>query len=217
LGSEEAQTLNKLKIETFLRLFRRNTNGLGYLNLWLTEVETASFLTLNPRAFCFNEQGTGKTASAIWAADYLMEINCIYRVLIICPLSIMQSAWQADLFKFAMHRKVAVAYGDRLKRKAVIDGDAQFVIINYDGVEIVADDIARNNFDLVIIDEANAYKTITTQRWKTLNHILTPRTWLWMMTGTPAAQSPTDAFGLSFRCACPTMHLDSLVRLEIRQ
>ena len=34
---------------------------------------TSSFLTLNKRAFCFNEQGTGKTASAIWASDYLLK------------------------------------------------------------------------------------------------------------------------------------------------
>jgi hypothetical protein len=78
-----------------------------------------------------------------------MEQKRVYRVLIVCPLSIMQSAWQADLFKFAMHRKVGIAYGDRHKRKAVIDSDAEFVIINYDGVEIVADDIAKQNFDLI--------------------------------------------------------------------
>jgi SNF2 family DNA or RNA helicase len=112
----------------------------------------------------------------------------------------MQSAWQADLFKFAMHRRVGIAYGDRTKRKAIIEGDTEFVIINYDGVSIVADDIAKQNFDLIIIDEANAYKTVTTERWKTLNRILTPRTWLWMMTGTPAAQTPTDAFGLAKMC-----------------
>ena len=119
--------------------------------------ETAIFLATNQRAFCFNEQGTGKTASSIWAADCLMEQEIIRRVLIICPLSIMQSAWQADLFKFAVHRKVAVAYGDRLKRRAIIESDADFVIINYDGVEIVADAIANGGFDLIIIDEANAY------------------------------------------------------------
>jgi len=112
----------------------------------------------------------------------------------------MQSAWQADLFKFAVHRKVAVAYGDRLKRRAIIESDADFVIINYDGVEIVADAIANGGFDLIIIDEANAYKTVTTQRWKTLNKLITEDTWLWMMTGTPAAQSPTDAFGLAKMC-----------------
>ena len=162
--------------------------------------ETAIFLATNQRAFCFNEQGTGKTASAIWAADCLLEQEVINRVLVICPLSIMQSAWQADLFKFAVHRKVAVAYGERLKRKAIIASDADFVIINYDGVEIVADDIKNGGFDLIIIDEANAYKTVTTQRWKTLNSILTKDTWLWLMTGTPAAQSPTDAYGLAKLC-----------------
>jgi len=162
--------------------------------------ETAVFLATNPRAFCFNEQGTGKTAAAIWAADCLIENNYIKRVLIICPLSIMQSAWQADLFKFAVHRKVGIAYGARNKRKAVIDSDAEFVVINYDGIEIVAEDIANNQFDLIIIDEANAYKTVTTKRWKTLNRLIKPETWLWLMTGTPAAQSPTDAFGLAKLC-----------------
>jgi SNF2 family DNA or RNA helicase len=162
--------------------------------------ETAIFLATNQRAFCFNEQGTGKTASAIWAADCLLEQEVIGRVLVICPLSIMQSAWQADLFKFAVHRKVAIAYGERIKRKAIIASDADFVIINYDGVEIVADDIKNGGFDLIIIDEANAYKTVTTQRWKTLNSIITKDTWLWLMTGTPAAQSPTDAYGLAKLC-----------------
>ena len=28
--------------------------------------ETASFLSVRKKAFCFNEQGTGKTASVIW-------------------------------------------------------------------------------------------------------------------------------------------------------
>jgi len=199
-GLEEAQALTKLKVKGVPSPIQKNYKWPGLFKPMAHQKDTANFLTLNKRAFCFNEQGTGKTASAIWAADYLMEQKKIFRVLIICPLSIMQSAWQADLFKFVMHRKVGVAYGDRTKRKAVIDSDAQFVVINYDGVEIVANDIARNNFDLIIVDEANAYKTNTTKRWKTLNHILTPRTWLWMMTGTPAAQTPTDAFGLAKLC-----------------
>ena len=35
--------------------------------------KTSAFFTMNKRAFCFNEQGTGKTASAIWSADFLMK------------------------------------------------------------------------------------------------------------------------------------------------
>jgi SNF2 family DNA or RNA helicase len=159
--------------------------------------ETSSFLTLHRRAFCFNEQGTGKTASVIWAADYLMTLKRIKRVLVICPLSIMDSAWRNDLFRFAMHRKVDVAYGKPEKRKEIIGGDAEFVVINYDGVEIIADAIAQGGFDLIVIDEANAYKNPQTKRWKVLSKLMTPDTWLWMLTGTPASQSPTDAYGIA--------------------
>ena len=158
---------------------------------------TSSFLTMNRKAFCFNEQGTGKTASVIWAADYLMTHGFIKRVLVICPLSIMDAAWRNDLFKFAMHRRVDVAHGKSEKRREIINGNAEFVIINYDGVEIVADTIAKNMFDLIVVDEGNAYKNPQTKRWKILNKLVGGSTWLWMLTGTPAAQSPVDAYGLA--------------------
>ncbi len=47
------------------------------------------------------------------------------------------------------------------------------------------------------MDEATHYKNAQTKRWKTLNKLLTDQTWLWMMTGTPAAQSPLDAYGIA--------------------
>jgi len=163
--------------------------------------ETASFLTDNSRAFCFNEQGTGKTASVIWAADYLMKAGIIKRVLVVCPLSIMQSAWQNDLFKFAVHRTVDVAYGNAEKRNKIANSTAEFVIINYDGIPAIAESAIDNRmFDLVVIDEANAYKNVQTKRWKLMRKLITPDTWLWMLTGTPAAQSPVDAYGLGKLC-----------------
>jgi SNF2 family DNA or RNA helicase len=158
---------------------------------------TAEFLTLHRKSFCFNEQGTGKTASAIWAADFLMQQGHIRRALVICPLSIMDSAWRADLFDVAMHRTVDVAHGAKEKRKKIINSGAEFVVINYDGVEIVEEDIRNGGFDLIIVDEATHYKNAQSKRWKCLNRLVTEDTWLWMMTGTPAAQSPLDAYGLA--------------------
>ena len=73
--------------------------------------QTAAFLTLNRRAYVFNEQGTGKTMSMIWAADYLLKIGAIKRVLVICPVSVMQATWVSDLFQGAMHRTVDIAHG----------------------------------------------------------------------------------------------------------
>jgi SNF2 family DNA or RNA helicase len=158
---------------------------------------TAEFLVSNRKAFCFNEQGTGKTASVIWAVDYLMHIGLVRRVLVICPLSIMKSAWQGDLFKFAIHRTVAVAYGTARKRKEIINGGAEFVIINFDGVGIIKDEIINGGFDLIVVDEASAYKNAQTSRWKDLRDLTRVIKGLWMLTGTPAAQSPADAYGLA--------------------
>jgi len=158
---------------------------------------TASFLTLNARAFCFNEQGTGKTGSAIWASDFLIKEGLVKRVLIICPLSIMDSAWRADLFNFAMHRTVEIAHGSKKKRQEVINSGTEYVVINYDGVGIVRDEVANGGFDLIIVDEATHYKNAQSKRWKVLASVIKPETWLWLMTGTPAAQSPVDAYGLA--------------------
>ena len=163
---------------------------------------TSEFLTLNDKAFCFNEAGTGKTSSALWAADYLMNLNKIKKVLVICPLSIMYSAWQGDIFKTCMHRTSAVCHGSAVSRKKIIDSNYDFTIINYDGVGVIKEDIIRAKFDLIIIDECNAYKSTSTSRWKTLNKIIHPSCRVWMMTGTPASQSPEDAYGLS-KLICP--------------
>ena len=158
---------------------------------------TSEFLALNRKAFCFNEQGTGKTASVIWAVDYLMQRKLVKRVLVICPLSIMKSAWQNDLFKFAIHRTVAIAYGAASKRKQIIQGNAEFVVINFDGVGIVKKEVINGGFDLIVVDEASAYKNAQTNRWRDLRDLMRSIKGLWMLTGTPAAQSPVDAYGLA--------------------
>jgi len=180
----------------------RDYNWPGLYTPFKHQKVTSEFLSINRKAFCFNEAGTGKTSSVLWSADYLMNQKEIKRVLIICPLTIMYSAWQGDVFNTCMHRTSAVAHGTAEKRIKIINGEYEFVIINYDGVAVVRDTIEKAGFDLVVIDEANAYKTPTTARWKTLSKILKPSTRLWMLTGTPAAQSPLDAFGLA-KLVCP--------------
>jgi len=197
-GLEEAQVLKNLKLKNIPSPIDAQYDWPGLHRPFAHQRTTASFLTMHRRAFCFNEQGTGKTSSVIWASDYLMNIGKIRRVLVLCPLSIMSSAWEADLFKFAMHRTVAIAHSySKDKRIAAVRSGAEFVVCNFDGLEIIKDEIKNSSFDLIVVDEANAYKTVTTKRWKTLNSVIRPDMWVWMLTGTPASQSPTDAYGLA--------------------
>jgi SNF2 family DNA or RNA helicase len=196
-GIRESQVLNKLGYKKTPSPIKRDYKWQGKFKPFDHQIETSSFLTLHKRACCFNEQGTGKTASVIWAADYLMTIGEVKRVLVICPLSIMSSAWLTDLFSCAMHRTASICHGTHKKRQKILDEGAEFVVINYDGVEIVANEIAKGGFDLIVVDEANAYKNTSTRRWKVLNKLAQQTSYLWMLTGTPASQSPVDAFGLA--------------------
>ena len=196
-GYDESYFLaDKLSIDVPSPIYR-DYDWPGLLKPFSHQKVTASYLSIRSKAFCFNEAGTGKTSSVIWAADYLMRLGVVKRVLVVCPLSIMYSAWQADIFKTAMHRTAGVAYGSKEKRSKILNNGYEFVIINYDGINVIREEIATSQFDWIVSDEANAYKSSQTKRWKNMAKILTPDTRLWMLTGTPASQSPVDAFGLA--------------------
>jgi SNF2 family DNA or RNA helicase len=196
---DEVRVLRNLGVKNVPSPIYKDYNWPGRYTPMEHQKETAAFLTLNRRAFVLSEPGTGKTISALWAADYLMGRGEIRRVLVLCPLSIMQAAWVRDIGNSIIHRSVVVAHHSKSSRRIeLIQQDYEFVIVNYDGLALIADEVRNDGrFDLVIADEANAYKNPQTQRWRALNSILRPETLLWMMTGTPASQSPVDAYGLA--------------------
>lgn len=196
-GLDEVRVLRNLRIKDVPHPILGRYEWPGVYTPFAHQRETAAFLATHPRCFVLSEAGTGKTSAAAWAADYLMAKKRVSRVLVVCPVSIMESAWRSDLFKTVMHRTVALATGARKKRIEVIEGDAEFVIINFDGVKVVQKELMEGGFDLIIVDEATAIKTVTTDRWSSLARLVMPNTRVWLMTGTPAAQSPMDAYGLA--------------------
>ena len=198
-GLDEARVLKNLGVKNVPSPITRRYDWPGRYKPMAHQIETAAFLTMNRRAFCFNDPGTGKTLSALWAADYLMQRKEVRRVLVLCPLSIMHSAWMGDIASSVIHRSAVVAHHSQAARRIeMIQQNYEIVISNYDGLNLIADEInANGKFDLVIVDEANAYKNPSTRRWKALASIIKPETYLWMMTGTPASQSPVDAYGLA--------------------
>jgi SNF2 family DNA or RNA helicase len=195
-GFDECRILTNLGIKEVPNTILKDYIWTGVYTPYNHQKVTASFLASHRRAYCLNEMGTGKTMAAAWAADYLMNIGEVSRVLVVCPLSIAYAAWQSDLFRCVMHRSIAVAHGEKARRGKIISEGAEFIIINYDGLESVTKYIANGGFDLVILDEATEIKNVKTRRWKTLNQLITKDCRLWQMTGTPTAQSPMDAYGL---------------------
>lgn len=196
-GVDEVRILKNMRIKNVPHPILGQYSWPGMYTPFDHQRTSAEFMASHPRCFNLSEAGTGKTSAAAWAADYLMSRKIIRRVLIICPVSIMDTAWRSDLFKTCMHRTVGIASGSRTQRQSIIRGPYEFVIINFDGVKVVADELKAGGFDLLIIDEGNAIKNPQTARWKSVASLVTPSTWVWLMTGTPAAQSPVDAYGLA--------------------
>jgi len=198
-GLDETRVLRNLGVKDLTSPITARYDWPGRHKPFAHQIETASFLTLNPKAFVFNDPGTGKTLSALWAADYLMRLKKVRRCLILCPLSIMHDAWMSGISNSVINRSAIVAHHAQASRRIeMVQGDYEFVIVNYDGLNLIADEVAIDGrFDLIIVDEANAYKNASTKRWKSLNKIVRHDSMLWMMTGTPSAQSPMDAYGLA--------------------
>ena len=177
---------------------RYRYNWPGKYTPFAHQIDTAEFLTLNRKCFVLNEMGTAKSASALWAADYLMLEQQVHKVLIVAPLSTLERVWRDEIFSFIMHRTAVVLHGDAERRLELLDSGADFYIVNYEGLEIIRPALAkRNDIDLMIVDEAAAYRNGQTERYKTLEKCIQPKQRLWLMTGTPCPNAPTDAWALA--------------------
>ena len=142
--------------------------------------------------------GTAKTASVLWAADYLMKIGAIRKVVIVAPLSTLVRVWQNEIFDVLMHRTCAVLHGTREMRLKKLAYDVDFYIVNHEGLEIVGPEISkRDDIDLVVVDEASVYRNASTNRYKRLKRTIRPTQRVWLMTGAPCPNAPTDAWALA--------------------
>lgn len=158
------------------------------------------FLVSHNRCFNLSEMGVGKSASALWAADYLMTQGLIKKALILSPLSTLERVWKQDIFDVLMHRRAVVLHGAREKRMDSLDQDVDFYILNHDGVAIpaICDAIrARIDIGLVILDEASMFRNASTRKYKALTRMLKSDVRLWLLSGTPCPNAPTDAWALA--------------------
>ena len=156
---------------------------------------TAKFLADNQRGFCFNGMGSGKTQATIWALDYLMSQGICKKAIIVAPLSTLERVWADALFESMHHRKFAVLHGSRAKRLKQLESDADFYIINHDGLKVLHDELkAKKEITHYVVDESAVFRNHSTDRYKALWRLAGPETQksLWLLTGAPMPNAPTD-------------------------
>lgn len=167
--------------------------------------DTAAFLTTHRKALVLSEPGTGKTASAAWAADFLMKQGAVKKVLIVCPLSVTRTVWAQELKTFIPHRKFEIIMGSAERRRELLHRvGLEFAVVNHDGVKVIQEWL--DQFDLVIYDEGTALKNPSTDRFRIFNSwVQRKNPWVWIMTGTPFSQTPVDAWSLAKIVNSPTL------------
>jgi superfamily II DNA or RNA helicase len=159
--------------------------------------KTCALLTMAQRAYVLNGMGTGKTKCAIWAFRYLQKIKRANRMLVVAPLSTLVFVWQREAFEVDPSIKVNVLHGDAKKRKAKLAEDADIYVINHDGVQVIAKElaalIAAGEIDVLTIDELAVYRN-KSERTKAMVAVAAKMKWVWGMTGSPMPHEPTDVF-----------------------
>jgi SWI/SNF-related matrix-associated actin-dependent regulator 1 of chromatin subfamily A len=145
------------------------------------------------RCLVADAPGLGKTAQAIGYAQYKN-----LKTIVVCPLSVVVN-WQREIKKFTGKDATiwdAKHYYGKL--------NAQFHIVHYDAVSKVIGELRKQEFDLLVCDEATYLKNRQTIRAKSILGSYKERRkypgiktkYCIFLTGTPVMSRPIEAFAL---------------------
>lgn len=158
---------------------------------------TSAFLTLNPWSFCLNGMGSGKTLSVLWAYHYLLQRGLARRMLVVAPLSTLVRTWADEVFSNFPDLTTAVLHGTMDRRLKLLAVPHDIYVVNHDGIkskELLDALAAREDIDVVVLDELASFRTASTARFKAAQKLVANRKYVWGLTGTPTPNAPTDAW-----------------------
>ena len=146
--------------------------------------------------YLVGQMGSGKTITALTAAQELLDDCVVKRVLIVAPLKVCMDVWPNEGAKWDhIHDDVAVACGSEKERIKVLESKARIVCINFENLNWIFN-VGRYvglPFDMLIIDEVTKLKAGGVA-FKSLRKHLDKFTVRVAMTGTPVSESFEQLF-----------------------
>ena len=145
----------------------------------------------------FDEQGAGKTVTAIYCYDTLVQRDEADKLLIVAPKS-MVGEWPADIARFVGDRyRVSVVAGTRQEKREAVSADADIFITNFETVRSMEDELRLRlsrtpDRSVLVIDESYYVKNAEARRCLAVRRI---REWCgraYVLCGTPAPNHPKD-------------------------
>ncbi len=150
-------------------------------DLFPYQKEGVEFALRKGRCLIADDMGLGKTIQAIGAAEAMKKLFGITKVLIVCPTSL-KYQWKSEIEKFT-ESSLTVVEGNAFARSQQYENDTLYKICSYNVVGRDIKNINRNEFDLVILDEAQRIKNWQTKTAANVKKVQSK--YCIVLTGTP--------------------------------
>ena len=148
----------------------------------------------NRRGLLLDECGLGKTKQAIDVAQKYLERGDVRRVVVICPHTLPEN-WRREILLNAGAEATIIEGTKAKRRKLLQEATTGWVVLHYEIARTLPEEVsALADQQFLIADEAHALKNVKAKVTKAFQQ-LTPRFGI-LMTGTPLANRPEDAFTL---------------------
>jgi len=150
---------------------------------------------LDRRTFAYHcEAGTGKTQPGINIYSILKEQSRVNRCLIICPNSVIEPGWAAEITSNSDHTFILLT-GTKKKRLKLIEQQADFYIINYEGMLVLEDYNGWDKFDYIVLDECQKINNHKAKRTKLIIKLFSKRDiYKAILSGTPIDKNPLGLY-----------------------
>lgn len=106
----------------------------------------------------FADTGTGKTIMGLELANHYNK------TVILCPLSVIETAWIDDCKRFYPEKRIVNVWGNSKDyRLKMLSEEADIYVMNYESFKIIRNEIRKANFDCIIVDESSVMKNMSSQ------------------------------------------------------
>ncbi len=135
------------------------------------------------------DTGTGKTLTFLEIAKHLGK------ALVLCPLSVIETAWIDDCHKFYPEMKIINCWGNnREERLKYLNIEADVYVMNYETFKILKNEIRKKNFKCMCVDESSVMKNMKSQITSDILSMIDVIPRKYVLSGTPNPNSNLELF-----------------------
>ena len=137
----------------------------------------------------FSDTGTGKTCMGLEIANHYNK------TLILCPLSVIETAWIDDCHKFYPDKTIVNVWGNSKDyRLKMLNEKADIYVMNYESFKIIRNAVRKAGFDCIIVDESSVMKNMTSQITSALLDLVTVIPHRFVLSGCPTPNHNSEIF-----------------------